>query len=1242
MGIRIKGDSGDMSVVVEPTHISNREPAPPLPQGELVAEKVPAAHVHRPQPLIRLLMPVVMVAAMAAMVIVIFLSSRNGSGGTISPMMLVMPLMMLMGFFTMFAPPNGNDTDEVRRTYLRHLGELREAAINNAQAQLEHEIHQHPHPHDVWSLIGGPRMWERNADDPDVLDTRIGLGVTSLCTPIVVEDSGSSEDLDPVCAVALRHVVRATANVEHSPVSVALASFRFVSVAGQEAAALVRAIVCQLVVHHGPDVVSVSFAGSWEDNPDWQWLKWLPHTREDGVGTAPPDHRILVVDSASAGNSGVQAGVQAGIQALHDSAYTLIVDCAGLQPGILNQVAQAEGLALRVSEGNVAVVTEDGPETIGRADAITTAQALDCSRRLARFTRATGAQDLRQDYPALLGITDTEDIDLGQMWDQPRTHAEKLQVPLGLSTTKAPVVLDIKESAHGGMGPHGLCIGATGSGKSELLRTFVIGLAATHSPDDLNLVLVDFKGGATFLGVEKLPHTSAVITNLEEEADLVARMHDAISGEMNRRQELLRKAGNFSNVVDYTAARNRGDLAPDGGPLPPLPALVIVVDEFSELLGQHPDFADLFVAVGRLGRSLQIHLLLASQRLEEGRLRGLDSHLSYRIGLRTFSAAESRQVLGVPDAYTLPTNPGAGYIKAAADDVVGFRAAYVSGPLEKTVALETDSMLEVRPFTQWPSVQVTEQTVLSTGETLLSAVVAAARREAGVRGQRAHRMWLPPLPARMELSAAMQLRAGTSAPGALSAVVGVIDRPYYQRQDPLIMDLSAGAGHIAIAGSPRTGKTQALRTLATALAVTHSPDHVKFYGVDFSSSELETLSRLPHTAGIASRKDPERVARIIDEVMALIDDGGEDRHTVLLIDGWHSFADEHEELAANVASIAANGPRAKVHLVISTARWTSIRPAIRDLITTRYELRLGEPLDSLIDRNAQTHIPPKPGRGITSEKEDVLFALTSNQDIAHATRLWENSEPVPQLNVLPATLSSEELPDKEGNAIFLGLGGRRLEPVPWDSQHLVVIGSRGAGKTTTLRTAARGICELGRSHARLVVLDPRRAHLGAFPEEMVAGYAATPDAMRELVTATAHTLRERLPGTDITPEQLVQRSWWDGPDIYVLVDDAELIDDAILRELLALIPHSQDVGLHLVFARSASGVGRAAYQPLMSALKAQLPAVLLLDSDKEEGAVFGLKPQRWIPGRGQFDRGGQLVGVIQVAQSDQVVGYGDA
>ena len=224
------------------------------------------------------------------------------------------------------------------------------------------------------------------------------------------------------------------------------------------------------------------------------------------------------------------------------------------------------------------------------------------------------------------------------------------------------------------MGPHGLIIGATGSGKSELLRTLVLGLALTHSPEILNFVLVDFKGGATFLGLERLNHVSAVITNLEEELPLVDRMRDALHGEIVRRQELLRAAGNYASLRDYERDRERG------AKLAPLPTLFIVLDEFSELLAAKPEFIDLFVMIGRVGRSLGVHLLLASQRLEEGRLRGLDTQLSYRIGLRTYSAAESRIVLGVPDAYELPSRPGSGYLKTEATEMTRFKAAYVSGP----------------------------------------------------------------------------------------------------------------------------------------------------------------------------------------------------------------------------------------------------------------------------------------------------------------------------------------------------------------------------------------------------------------------------------------------------------------------------------------------------------------------------------------------------------------------------------
>ncbi len=168
---------------------------------------------------------------------------------------------------------------------------------------------------------------------------------------------------------------------------------------------------------------------------------------------------------------------------------------------------------------------------------------------------------------------------------------------------------------------------------------------------------------------------SAVITNLADEAPLVARMRDALSGEVNRRQEMLRSAGNLANIAEYQPLRGRG------AGLAPMPALFIVVDEFSELLSQHPDFADLFVAIGRLGRSLGIHLLLASQRLDEGRLRGLETHLSYRICLKTFSAGDSRAVLGVPDAYHLPSRPGAAYLKTASGEATRFQTAFVSGGL---------------------------------------------------------------------------------------------------------------------------------------------------------------------------------------------------------------------------------------------------------------------------------------------------------------------------------------------------------------------------------------------------------------------------------------------------------------------------------------------------------------------------------------------------------------------------------
>lgn len=1191
--------------VVIPLTTAEREPVPPLPTTPLAAEAVPGASRPSPTPLLRILMPVIMIAAMAAMVAMMFLS-----GGQFSPMMLIFPLMMAMGFLMMFAPPQGQDTDENRRTYLRHLALLRATALDNAAAQRAHEYHRYPDPDSLRQLCGTRRMWERGTGDQDVLEVRVGTGTTALCTPVAVPDSGSPEDLDPVCAVSLRRTVAAIGTVPEMPVVVALQAFRFLGISGAGAGGLARAIVAQLVFHHGPETVGIEARGG-----GWEWLKWLPHTRDIEAAA----HRVLIVDSVT--TTGAE-------NFLDDGYWDVIIDVGTRAATALGERAEQEGLSLQ-ADGELTVHTASGPEILGETVRLSVAEAVLLARGLTAYRRPAGAGGTTNgDLLSLLGLRDISELTPETMWS-PR-GARRLAVPVGLSDSGTPLIVDLKESAHGGMGPHGLCIGATGSGKSELLRTLVVSLIATHSPDDLNLVLVDFKGGATFLGLEQLPHTSAVITNLADEAILVERMQQAISGELNRRQEVLREAGNFANVGDYTAAREQ---RPE---LPPLPALFIVVDEFSELLGQHPDFADLFAAVGRLGRSLHVHLLLASQRLEEGRLRGLDSHLSYRIGLKTFSAAESRQVIGITDAYSLPAKPGAGFLKSGAESVTRFQAAYVSGPLRRRISDAAPGASQVSVFHSWEDIDGTDQnadTVLDESMTLLDAVVDTAVRAGQAGNAVAHQIWLPPLPPVIELAGVAE-RVGN-----LAVNIGIIDRPYLQRQDPFVLELSGSGGHAAVCGGPQTGKSTALRTMVAALAATHTTSELRCYVLDLGGQALATLDRLPHVAGVAGRGDPERVRRIIDEVAGLVEEP-EDRHTFLVIDGWHTVAADFEDLVDRITQLAADGLSAGVHLLISAPRWTALRPAIRDLIHHRIELRLGEPMDSLIDRKAQQKLPTAPGRGLNAAAEQMLIALTSNQDIAHITAAAakQGQEPVPPLKVLPTTITAADLSDTTQAGMPFAVGGPRLDTLSWDpvtSPHLLVVGSQGSGKSEVLRTIGATIQQLGRQHARLVVIDHRRTHLGEFSEDMLAAYSAAAATTTRVVADVVATLTARLPDAEITAAELAARSWWSGPEIYLLIDDLDLVPDGVLHELVGLLPHARDIGLHVVLARKSGGVGRALYGPFLAAIKDQTPAVLLLDADREEGAVLGVTPVPQPVGRGTWQVRGTVVGTCQVALTAQ-------
>ncbi|HEY9302864.1 MAG TPA: type VII secretion protein EccCa, partial [Mycobacterium sp.] len=892
-------------------------------------------------------LPVVTAIATLAMMAVAFLSR---SAIPRNPAFMALPLMMLLSAVVTVVSGADRRRGEIngdRAEYLGYLADLHATVAETAAAQHSSLMWCHPDPETLWTLAGGDRMWERRPSDSDFCHIRIGIGTHCLATRLVPPPTVPTGRLDPVTDSALRRFLHTHSTVQGAPIAIDLSGLGAVTVVGElaHARALLRAMICQLAVLHSPSMVLVAAVISDSNRAHWDWLKWLPHHQhphaDDSVGSARMTYPSL--DVAARALADVRA-----------PALVVVVDDDVVGLRSLNNSGIAAGeLRLRVSDSELTIRDDDAavfPDQLSYTDALT------CARRLAGYRAdgrevLTAAPDGELGWQDLLGIDDLASYAPTEYWTS-RSTRDRLRVPIGTKPGGAPLELDIKEAAEQGMGPHGLCIGATGSGKSEFLRTVALGMMVRHSPEALNLALIDFKGGATFAGLEPAPHVAAVITNLSDKAALVARMRDALTGEMNRRQEALRAAGNLDGIAAYDRMRQTQTQ------LVPLPVLFIIVDEFSELLSQHPDFADVFVGIGRLGRSLGMHLLLASQRLDEGRLRGLESHLSYRVCLKTLSANESRIVLGRTDGYELPSTPGAAYLRVGGDELIRFQTAYVSGPCytktQRSAKGCDDSQWPVRVFTTKPIGPITPTGKVDGNQqcTVLQTVVDRLT----AHGPRAHEVWLPPLGAAPALDTLLRDIEAIGEPRpALTVPIGVVDRPFEQRRTPMIVDLSGAAGNVAVVGAPQSGKSTALRTLMTALATTHDPGLVQFYCLDFGGGALAALGDWPHVGSVAGRADAQLAQRMITHFEAIIrsreslfrdheipsmaqyrlmktrQDPTCDRFgdVFLIVDGWASVRRDFESMEASIISLAAQGLSFGVHVVLSASRWAEIRPALK-------------------------------------------------------------------------------------------------------------------------------------------------------------------------------------------------------------------------------------------------------------------------------------------------------------------------
>jgi len=1086
------------------------------------------------------------------------------------------------------------------------------------------------------------RLWERRPADPDHLRLRAGIADLDWAPPVRAAREG--QDLPAEVA----EVVAAHARLERAAVEVDLSGGGVVGVVGDRAAALAlaRSLVCQAAVHHGPADLALVVLAAGAHAADWDWAKWLPHARDaDGGGRlvagdaeaaaallaelldAPRAHdevagprfravgsqeptgptRLVVVDDVAL-LEGRRAPARLVLQGRAGPVAGIVVaQTLDQLPAVVTTVVDlrsslGDARLLRPQEGSAV----DGVVVCG----VTAAIARRCARLLARYEDpelelpGAGLPALVRLLP-LLGLDDVDAGAIARRWAGVGA-LPALRTPIGLGE-EGVVALDLVHD-----GPHALVGGTTGSGKSELLRSLVAGLAAAVPPEHLVFVLVDYKGGSAFDACARLPHTAGLVTDLDEH--LGQRALRSLEAELAHRERRLRDAG-AQDLPAYLRA---------GAPSGPLPRLAVVVDEFATLAAELPDFLGALVGVAQRGRSLGMHLLLATQRPSGAVNANIKANTNLRIALRVQDETDSVDIVGRRDAARIGRDqPGRASVRLGHGEVVLVQTALstaVSEAGEAAVGVRLDPF----PFGPGPvagagSVVGTAAGAPADGATDLSRLVAAIGAAAAAAGAPApRRPWLPMLPDRL----------GPGDLGEAPAVpvpLALADDPDHQRQVPAGWD--PVQGHLALFGMVGSGTTTALVATADALARRWGPDECHLYALDFGTRGLEPLAALPHCGAVVGATEVEARARLIRHLRAELDRRrslapdalAREPLVVTLVDGIESMLAEldhveHLETGDAFRRVFADGPDARLLFAVAGNRPGALPLRLGALVGQRYLFRLADPADFSAVGLRPRQLPAfVPGRAVAADGRVVQFALPPPR--GQPSRWPPPARPPASMRGLPGAVAAVDLPAgtdlrADPARLVVGLADDDLGPAVLalhDGEHVTVAGPPRSGKSSLLALLA-ALVKRGDPDALVVAVADERSPLRADPGVLDA--AGAPAFLREVLAAAA---------TD-------PRRWW------VLVDDAPLAEDP--HGLLAALARARRPGLHLVAAGRTDDL-RSGYGHWTRQVRQSRTGVLLQPALPGDGDLLSVRlPRRvgapLVPGRGFLVAAGEAA-LVQVA-----------
>jgi S-DNA-T family DNA segregation ATPase FtsK/SpoIIIE len=921
-------------------------------------------------------------------------------------------------------------------------------------------------------------LWSRRLGDGDALSVRLGTGPG---------DTGITR-VDPDGA-------RLRIPAEHVPVGLDIRTGGGLGIVGprERALGVLRSVVAQLAALHAPGDVEFVLLTRADRLADWRWTRWLPHlapgavhvgrTQPSGAGAEREDEGLNSWLSSLADRRRSQAArrprsagplAPAGwVVVLVDRTLGATLAATlrgGLDAGVLTlAVAGTTGelpvtidAALRLSgeTGDVAALRRRGladRENIV-VDRLSPSAAASFARDLAGLAPATSAGVLPRsvrllDLPVGGLRIDADGREAGA-WTGER---DRLIATLGRSV-EGPVEVDLCRQ-----GPHALIAGTTGSGKSELLQTLIAGLAVRHPPDRCSFLLVDYKGGAAFAEAADLPHTVGLVTDLDGQT--TARALRSLTAELSRREAVL----GAHRVSDIAAL-------PDDVPLA---RLVIVVDEFATLAEELPSFVPGLVSIAQRGRSLGVHLILATQRPGGVVSPEIRANCTLRICLRTTDESESRDVLGGPEAAFLPVDqPGRAYLRAGSGEPTELQVARVATP----PAADGATLPEIRRWT-WP-VAVRPQAAGSTSperSDLARLAGSLARHTVATGIATPHRPWRSPLPDELSSASLDELTPGRHRnPTRLH--LGLLDLPDRQSQEALELDLAEGGGWLAV-GGPRSGRTTLLRSVLTEAVTRLGPADLHVHVIEAGGGALaDAAAALPHTGTSIRGTDTLRTARLIDRLTLEVaarragDAQASAPLILLLIDGVdavNAVLDDAEPTAGSAAllRLLRDGAAVGLTCVLTGDRAVPggrLAAAVRERLVLPLPDRAEYAMAGIPARAVPTHRPP--GRALVGEDAvecqlvlprplplpDALPAGTHRPAPVRIVEL----DPDPTLP-LPGRLTPA---DTGSLALPVGPGGDEGMPLVVDllrTGGLLVTGPAGSGRSSALEAFAQHLTARG-------------------------------------------------------------------------------------------------------------------------------------------------------------------------------------